>query len=284
MQQHRMCCISEARGASRRQATHLLQFVGLTQEDFFWLAFALYQKPIAQTNVNRRNLPGSSLSRAFDPTRRVCLSSKTSCCCIVDTWSAAAPSNHELVNNTDGLRRAFFHHNVADTLLRRPDRVDASQQIECRLFPGYTIDNAGGLPFEVRTAALPPSVCCIKSGRLVAEPLAIADDDWAMCRIFYWPGARFDASLLVQSLIMVAVQTVLLKTALDHRPLPATKGGEGSVPFSGLDRDGALSIQRPYNFWQWRSHKPYVSISTHPLDSRPRQMADRISRKDTGSF
>ncbi|OAA51976.1 PQ loop repeat protein [Metarhizium rileyi] len=77
-------------------------------------------------------------------------------------------------------------------------------------------------------------------------------------RIFYWPGSRFDASLLVQSFLMVAVQLILLKIALEHKPLPATKGGEGSIPFSGLKRNGPFEIRRPYNFWQWRSHKPYV--------------------------
>ncbi|QUC18873.1 uncharacterized protein UV8b_03114 [Ustilaginoidea virens] len=79
----------------------------------------------------------------------------------------------------------------------------------------------------------------------------------SLLRIFYWPGARFDASLLVQSLLMVVVQLILLKTALDHRPLPATKGGEGSAPFSGLEAGSSFAIPRPYNFWQWRSHKPY---------------------------
>ncbi|KAG5990005.1 hypothetical protein E4U54_004193 [Claviceps lovelessii] len=80
----------------------------------------------------------------------------------------------------------------------------------------------------------------------------------SLLRIFYWPGAKFDGSLLVQSLIMVVVQVILLKIALEHRPLPATKGGEGSAPFSGLiEGGGSFSIQRPYNFWKWRSHKPY---------------------------
>ncbi|KAG5921619.1 hypothetical protein E4U53_003771 [Claviceps sorghi] len=75
-------------------------------------------------------------------------------------------------------------------------------------------------------------------------------------RIFYWPGAKFDGSLLAQSVIMVVVQVILLKIALEHRPLPSTKGGEGSAPFSGIERGGSLSIPRPYNFWKWRSHKP----------------------------
>lgn len=74
-------------------------------------------------------------------------------------------------------------------------------------------------------------------------------------RIFYWPGARFDASLLVQSLIMVGMQFILLKIALDHRPSPSSKGGE--MPFAGGEADGWFGGARPYSFWQWRSPKPY---------------------------
>lgn len=81
--------------------------------------------------------------------------------------------------------------------------------------------------------------------------------------IFYYPGARFDTALLVQSFIMVAVQLVLLKVALDHRPAPSSKGGDGAVPFAGLEpgrrvssSSGGLFETRPYNFWQWRSPKP----------------------------
>lgn len=81
-----------------------------------------------------------------------------------------------------------------------------------------------------------------------------------MCRIFYWPGARFDTSLLIQSLLMVGVQLVLLKIALDHRPSPSTKGGEAGLPFAGAGQESFLfGAQRPYNFWQWRSPKPLVS-------------------------
>ena len=75
-------------------------------------------------------------------------------------------------------------------------------------------------------------------------------------RVFYYPGARFDASLLIQSFIMIAIQLVLLKVALDHRPGPSSKGGEAATPFT-TSHDN-WSIQRPYNFWQWRSSKPYV--------------------------
>ncbi|PHH71282.1 hypothetical protein CDD80_5391 [Ophiocordyceps camponoti-rufipedis] len=73
-------------------------------------------------------------------------------------------------------------------------------------------------------------------------------------RIFYWHGARFDTSLLLQSLIMVGMQLVLLKIALDNRPGPSSKGGESSLPFQ---QENLLSIQRPFDFWQWRSPKPY---------------------------
>ena len=77
-------------------------------------------------------------------------------------------------------------------------------------------------------------------------------------RIFYWPGARFDTSLLVQAMLMVGMQIVLLKIALDHRPGPSSKGGEAAVPFSAASQDGMFNIQRPYNFWQWRSPRPCV--------------------------
>ncbi|KFA45627.1 hypothetical protein S40293_09111 [Stachybotrys chartarum IBT 40293] len=79
----------------------------------------------------------------------------------------------------------------------------------------------------------------------------------SLMRIFYWPGARFDTSLLIQAFIMVGMQVVLLKIALDHRPPPSNKGGETGVPFAGAHDAGFTGLQRPYNFWQWRSPKPY---------------------------
>lgn len=77
------------------------------------------------------------------------------------------------------------------------------------------------------------------------------------CRIFYYPGARFDTALLIQSVIMICIQLVLLKVALDHRPPPSVKGGEAGMPFSSVQQT-IFSAQRPYSFWQWRSSKPYV--------------------------
>ncbi|KAH8805947.1 hypothetical protein F5884DRAFT_801189 [Xylogone sp. PMI_703] len=75
-------------------------------------------------------------------------------------------------------------------------------------------------------------------------------------RIFYYPGAKFDTSLLIQALIMVVMQLALLKVALDHRPGPSSKGGEAAIPFAAA-REGSWGVARPYNFWQWRSPKPY---------------------------
>ncbi|KAI9843798.1 MAG: hypothetical protein M1838_002445 [Thelocarpon superellum] len=71
---------------------------------------------------------------------------------------------------------------------------------------------------------------------------------------YYWLGAQFDKSLLAQALNMIIVQVLLLKVALDHRPPPSHKGGIDSAPFAGLK---AGELARPYNFWQWRSPKPY---------------------------
>lgn len=78
----------------------------------------------------------------------------------------------------------------------------------------------------------------------------------SMLRIFYYPGARFDTALLIQSFLMVFIQLIVLKIALEHRPPPASKGGEAATPFAGA-HDGLWDRPRPYNFWQWRSTRPY---------------------------
>ncbi|KAK3299339.1 uncharacterized protein B0H64DRAFT_355360 [Chaetomium fimeti] len=74
----------------------------------------------------------------------------------------------------------------------------------------------------------------------------------SLLRIFYYPGAKYDSALLVQSFVMVAMQVILLKIGLDHRPAPYSKGGDAAVPFARVNES-----QRPFNFWQWRSPKPY---------------------------
>jgi solute carrier family 66, member 2 len=94
-------------------------------------------------------------------------------------------------------------------------------------------------------------------GRKILSNVAMSDF-YRFDRIFYWPGARFDTSLLVQAFLMIFMQVIILKIALDHRPSPSSKGGEASTPFAGA-HDGAWTVQRPYNFWQWRSPKPSVA-------------------------
>jgi hypothetical protein len=86
-------------------------------------------------------------------------------------------------------------------------------------------------------------------------PLTFGADMFCTHRIFYYPGARFDTALLIQSFLMVIMQLLLLKIALDHRPGPASKGGDAAVPFAGA-KEGIFEKQRPYQFWQWRSPKP----------------------------
>jgi hypothetical protein len=73
-------------------------------------------------------------------------------------------------------------------------------------------------------------------------------------RLFYWPEAHFDYSLLIQAAIMIVVQVILLKIALDHRPPPSSKGGEAAVPFALVGQEE--EYRRPFDFWQWRTPKP----------------------------
>ncbi|EAW24286.1 PQ-loop repeat-containing protein [Aspergillus fischeri NRRL 181] len=80
------------------------------------------------------------------------------------------------------------------------------------------------------------------------------DVDIPVFRVFYWFGHYYSLSLLVQAVIMIGVQIVLLKVALDNRPSPGAKNSVEHVPFSNLDEKG---FARPYEFWQWKSAKPY---------------------------
>lgn len=73
-------------------------------------------------------------------------------------------------------------------------------------------------------------------------------------RIFYYPGAKFDTSLLIQAFIMIAIHLLLLKVALDNRIGPSSKGGEAAIPFAAA-KEG-FGSKRPYQFWQWRSARP----------------------------
>ncbi|KAI1006798.1 hypothetical protein K3495_g1417 [Podosphaera aphanis] len=78
----------------------------------------------------------------------------------------------------------------------------------------------------------------------------------SILRVFYYPGAKFDISLLIQSVIMIAIQLMLLKVALDHRPSSSSRGGASAVPFA-FAKKKAFYFARPHQFWRWRSQKPY---------------------------
>ncbi|TDZ12989.1 PQ-loop repeat-containing protein 1 [Colletotrichum spinosum] len=79
----------------------------------------------------------------------------------------------------------------------------------------------------------------------------------SLLKIFYWPGARFDNALLIQAVLMVGMQIILLKIALEHRLPPSSKGGEAATPFANVNDGPVFGASRPYHFWQWRSPKPY---------------------------
>lgn len=49
-------------------------------------------------------------------------------------------------------------------------------------------------------------------------------------------------------MLMIVVQLALLKVALDNRP----SSGDASTPFAYIEVK-----RRPYDFWQWRSQRPY---------------------------
>ncbi|EME43608.1 hypothetical protein DOTSEDRAFT_72844 [Dothistroma septosporum NZE10] len=77
----------------------------------------------------------------------------------------------------------------------------------------------------------------------------------SVLKVFYWFGAHYDAPLLIQAAIMVIVQIVLLQIALLNRP-PFGAQHSLNKPFAGAT-EAESYVTRPYNFWQWRSRKPY---------------------------
>ncbi|KAB8274186.1 hypothetical protein BDV30DRAFT_95281 [Aspergillus minisclerotigenes] len=77
----------------------------------------------------------------------------------------------------------------------------------------------------------------------------------SILKVFFWFGDNYSFTLLVQAVIMIGVQMVTLKVALDNRPAPGVKNSLEHVPFSSVSNGGGLT--RPYDFWQWKSAKPY---------------------------
>ncbi|KAL1303949.1 hypothetical protein AAFC00_000399 [Neodothiora populina] len=74
----------------------------------------------------------------------------------------------------------------------------------------------------------------------------------SILKLFYWLGAHYDMSLLLQAGLMVIVQSVLLHVALQNRP----PSRAANTPFAG-SANGDSVAKRPFNFWQWRLARPY---------------------------
>ncbi|ORY19237.1 hypothetical protein BCR34DRAFT_582411 [Clohesyomyces aquaticus] len=75
----------------------------------------------------------------------------------------------------------------------------------------------------------------------------------SILKIYYWFGAHFSSSLLVQALLMICVHLLLLHVALTNRP-----ASTAHTPFAH-----STSSPRPYNFWQWRSTRPYWTFISY---------------------
>ncbi|EEH05398.1 PQ loop repeat protein [Histoplasma capsulatum G186AR] len=86
----------------------------------------------------------------------------------------------------------------------------------------------------------------------------------SILKVFYWFGARYSNALLFQAIIMIGVQLVLLKVALDNRASAGVRDGIEHAPFSG-QKAGVIGMNfsRPYNFWQWRANRPYWTFLSY---------------------
>ncbi|KAF2113660.1 PQ loop repeat protein [Lophiotrema nucula] len=76
----------------------------------------------------------------------------------------------------------------------------------------------------------------------------------SILKVYYWFGAHFSTSLLVQALLMIIVHIICLHVALTNRPPSTTH-----TPFAHHNGPSP----RPYNFWQWKNTKPYWSFITY---------------------
>ncbi|KAL9114705.1 MAG: hypothetical protein Q9227_001383 [Pyrenula ochraceoflavens] len=92
----------------------------------------------------------------------------------------------------------------------------------------------------------------------------------SILKVFYFFGAWYSKSLLAQACLMIGVQAVLLKVALDNRGstvgagggmelLGGAAGGEkGGGGMGGIGGGGGgLGVKRPWGFWRWRGQKLY---------------------------
>ncbi|KAJ5647262.1 hypothetical protein N7490_003634 [Penicillium lividum] len=81
----------------------------------------------------------------------------------------------------------------------------------------------------------------------------------SILKVFYWFGEYYSKALLAQAMVMIMVQSALLKVALDNRPATGAKNGIEHTPFSG----NSGGFTRPYEFWQWKSTKPYWMVLSY---------------------
>jgi hypothetical protein len=93
--------------------------------------------------------------------------------------------------------------------------------------------------------------------------------------VFFYFGRTYELSLFLQTLVMIVIQLVLLKFALDYRPRQWTEGPLDKDPnlvrsttnqsavailqfLIGYEKtDNNTSSSRPYSFWDWKEQKPY---------------------------
>lgn len=94
-------------------------------------------------------------------------------------------------------------------------------------------------------------VASISKSVLLRKDIIGSSTDTQFIRIFYYFGEPYDTWLLYQACIMIVMQIVLLHVALRNRPLSDTSR-DINTPFAPARRGG-----RPYDFWQWRSARPY---------------------------
>ncbi|KAL6703413.1 hypothetical protein ACN47E_009672 [Coniothyrium glycines] len=80
----------------------------------------------------------------------------------------------------------------------------------------------------------------------------------SILKVFYWSGAHFSTSLLIQALLMILVHLLCLHVALTHRPPPTASA---HLPFQHAQ--ARPPMRRPWGFWQWRAARPYWSFLTY---------------------
>ena len=81
----------------------------------------------------------------------------------------------------------------------------------------------------------------------------------SILKVFYWFGTYYSTSLLLQACLMIIVQLILLKVALDNRAPIGMRDGLEHKPFSEYRVEDSLqdllSGKRPFDFWRWGSSR-----------------------------